>query len=163
MRNRYKNYLILVVFTALMILFFSCSHTGKERKDWLIDGSGYKAEIKTVNGRVEISNGLISRLFSIKPDGATIGFENLMNSKELLRAVKPEAVVSINGKTYKLGGLIGQPVNNYLSDEFISKLSPDTSSSFFLKDYQIGETQARFGWKKRNEWMPADLPWPWSL
>ena len=160
MRYRYKTHFTLLIITAFIILASSCSDAGNERKDWLIDGSGYKAEIKTVNGKIEISNGLVSRLFSIKPGGATIGFDNLMNGKELLRAVKPEAIITINGKPCKLGGLTGQPVNNYLSDEFISRLSPDSSSLFLLKDYQVGETKARFGWKKRTAWMPVDLPWP---
>ena len=146
--------------TTYIILMSSCSGKLEVRKDWLLDGSGYKATVTTIKNTVEISNGLITRRFTINPDGATIGFENLMTGKELLRAVKPEAVIALNGKPYRIGGLTGQPVKNYLSEEFISKLSADSSSSFVLKDFLSGETEARFAWKKRAEWMPADLSWP---
>ncbi len=155
-----ESFLAVAVFTAIMSIIASCIRKGELRKDWLLDGSAYKASVTSDKKTVVISNGLIARRFMTTPDGATIGFENLMSGKELLRAVKPETVVALNGRPYKIGGLTGQPVKNYLSEEFISKLSADSSSSFILKGFTSGETAARFAWKKRAEWMPADLPWP---
>lgn len=150
---------VILTFAGLPVLI-SCSNSGKNESDWLIDGSSFKTTIENKGGIVIISNGLISRSFSIKPDGATIGFENIMTGKQLIRAVKPEARLTIDGKQYNIGGLTGQPVNNYLALEWIENLKPDPQSPFALKDYKTGETEARFKWKKRLEWMPADLPWP---
>jgi hypothetical protein len=157
-----KSLLSIIVPLFLMFiasLINSC-RTDQQVKDWLIDGSAFKAAIEHDSSSVTLTNGLISRSFSTSPGGATIGFENIMAGKELLRAVKPEAVLGLNGKQYKVGGLSGQPVKNYLSKEFISTLREDTSSAFVYIDYKTGETEARFVWKKRLDWMPADLPWP---
>ena len=152
---------IRLVFAAVVsVCISSCNSPMESKPDWLIDGSQYSSEIRITGNRVEMANGLVSRIFSTKPDGATIGFENLMRGKELLRAVKPESVIRINGTVYKVGGLKGQPVNNYLSEQFINDLAADTSSLFYLKDFKTGATAERFPWKKRHEWMPSDLPWP---
>ena len=83
-----------------------------------------------------------------------------MTGNELIRAVKPEAVLTINGKTVKVGGLTGQPVKNYLTQEWIAGLKADSLSPLMLSGYKTGEITARFEWKKRPEWMPQDMPWP---
>ena len=90
-----------------------------QNADWLIDDSAYKAVVEENNGFVTISNGLVSRTFSLAPDGATTGFLNMMTGNELIRALKPEAVLTINSNEVKVGGLTGQPVKNYLAQEWI--------------------------------------------
>jgi len=130
------------------------------KADWLIDDSPFKAIVGEENGFVTISNGLVARTFSISPDGCTTGFLNMMTGNELLRGVKPEAELTINGDTLRVGGLTGQPVKNYLAREWISGLKADSLSPFKLSGYQTGEITARFEWKKRPEWMAKDMPWP---
>jgi hypothetical protein len=141
-------------------LVSSCSVKESSKSDWLIDGSSFKSKVKENSGFVTISNGLISRTFSLKPDGATTGFSNLMTGNELIRAVKPEAILTINGNSLKIGGLTGQPVNNFISSEWVAGLKADSLSMFILSGYKTGEITARFSWKKRPEWMPQDMPWP---
>jgi hypothetical protein len=148
-------------FGIIFLLFAgSCSKNGYQKSDWLIDCSGYKSVAEEKNGFVSISNGLISRTFSLYPDGATTGFLNLMTGNELIRAIKPEAVLTINGKTLKVGGLTGQPVKNYLAEEWVSGLISDSLSPLKLSGYVTGEITARFDWKKRAKWMATDMPWP---
>jgi len=143
-----------------LILLASCTNYSEVTKDWLIDPSGYKAVVKQEGERVILSNGLVSRTISLKPGGATVSFKNLVTGNELIRAVKPEATLMVNGQKLIVGGLSGQPVNNYLTDEWLSKMKADSSSSFIIKGFTTGEIEQRFGWKKRLEWMPKDLPWP---
>ena len=85
-----------------------------EKKDWLIDGSSYKTEanLSSDKKQIELTNGLLRRTFSLTPNGATIALDNLMTGQNELRAVRPEAVLVINGKEYPVGGLEGQPVHN---------------------------------------------------
>jgi hypothetical protein len=149
-----------IIFILVFLVNTFCTRNEPKIADWLIDGSQFKSEITEENGFVTISNKLISRTFSLSPDGATTSFSNLMAGTELLRAIKPEAIFSINGKKVSVGGLTGQPVKNYLAKEWISDLKADTSSPMKLTGYVVGNTVARFGWKKRPEWMPNDLPWP---
>ena len=144
----------------ILAMAAACSDFVNTKPDWLIDDSPYKAKVGAENGFVTISNGLVSRTFSLSPDGCTTGFLNMMTGNELIRAIKPEAELTINGDTLRVGGLTGQPVKNYLAREWISGLKADSLSPFKLEGYQAGEITARFEWKKRPEWMAKDLPWP---
>jgi hypothetical protein len=144
----------------ILIITTCCSNNKTSKTDWLIDGSSFKSSIIEKDGLVTISNGLISRSFTLKPDGATIDLTDLVTGKELLRAIKPEAVLTINNKNYSVGGLKGQAANNFLRKEWIADMKPDSLSPFRLSGYKTGEIHARFGWKKRPEWMAQDSPWP---
>jgi hypothetical protein len=156
-----REILLCTTFLIILLLGDSCSDSDKNAKpDWLINGSVYKAEIVEKNGSVTISNGLVSRSFSLSPDGATTAFTNLMTGNQLIRAIKPEAKISVDGKTLTVGGLKGQPVNNYLAEDWIAGLKPDSLSPFRLTGYKTGNIEQRFGWKKRPEWMAQDMPWP---
>jgi hypothetical protein len=148
------------IWIFILLASAGCAEIGSRNSDWLIDGSAFRAKTEEANGFVTLSNGLISRTFSLAPDGATTGFMNIMTGNELIRAVKPEAIVSINGIPVRVGGLTGQPVNNYLAKEWISGLKPDTLSSMKLAGYTTSDISARFEWKKRPEWMAQDMPWP---
>ena len=109
MRKSLSSIIVPLFLMFIAALINSC-RTDQQVKDWLIDGSTFKAAIEHDSSSVTLTNGLVSRSFSTSPGGATIGFENIMAGKELLRAVKPEAVLGLNGKQYKVGGLSGQPV-----------------------------------------------------
>ncbi|TKG94531.1 hypothetical protein EYV94_11315 [Puteibacter caeruleilacunae] len=131
-----------------------------ETNDWLVDPVEAKTKIyQTDEGYLVLSNGLVSRTFSTKPNGATIGLELLTNNEGFLRSVRPEAEVEINGIKFNIGGLIGQPIHNYLLPEWINEMKADPAA-FKLQDYSIEETKPRFKWKKRLEWMPKDMAWP---
>jgi hypothetical protein len=151
-----KAYPLIIVLLATAC----CARNNSQKTDWLIDGSSFKTEVKEINGFVTISNGLISRTFSLSPDGATTGFSNLMTGNELIRAIKPEAILTINCNPVRVGGLTGQPVKNYLTQEWIAGLKSDSLSQFKLAGYKTGSTFARFDWRKRPEWMAQDMPWP---
>src|SRR5512137_1303703 len=120
----------------ILLITASCTNNGLQKADWLIDAKSYKAAIEESNGFVTISNGLISRTFSLSPDGATTGFLNLMTGNELIRAIKPEAELTIDGKLLKIGGLTGQPVKNYLRENWITGLRADSLSPFLLSRYE---------------------------
>ena len=128
--------------------------------DWLIKQPDTKAQLfQTKDGKLVFGNGLVARTFSITPNVATVGLDLLANNESFLRSVRPEAEVKINGILLNIGGLTGQPIQNYLLPEWLANMDADPLS-FKLVDYAIGETKARFPWKKKSAWMPKDLPWP---
>ncbi len=132
----------------------------KVKEDWLVKEIDQKtAFYKTERNELVISNGLISRLFVIDRGGATIGLDNLMSGENLLRSVKPEAIVEINNIVLPVGGLLGQPIHNFLSEDWIPGLQ-ENPDAMKLKHFTTDSTKARFQWKKHLEWMPKDLPWP---
>jgi hypothetical protein len=127
--------------------------------DWLIDPAPFRAAISTNANSVALENGLVRRVFRLAPNAATITYDNLMTGESIMRSVRPEAHVELDGVQYDVGGLVGQPVHNYLDAGWVDKLQPD-SGAFRFTSFKTGKTQARFPWKKRTEWMPQDMPWP---
>lgn len=132
----------------------------KTNKDWLLN----QVKQPTIlyadeKGNLVLSNGLVSRTFSQKPNGATIGLEHLQTGESFLRSVRPEAEIQIDGINFEVGGLNGQPIHNYLLPEWLESMQVNPAS-FKLIHYKIDNVKERFAWKKREEWMPKDMPWP---
>ncbi|QTD38447.1 hypothetical protein JL193_03905 [Polaribacter batillariae] len=135
-----------------------------EKEDWLLNASSYKANVYQGERSDELvlSNGLLRRTFRIVPNAATVGFDNLANGESLLRGVKPEAIVKINGVTYEVGGLKGQPNYAFLKKEWIDKLKTSPSAMQYL-GYEVSEPKAPFKWKqvryyaKGAEWPPKGI------
>jgi hypothetical protein len=129
--------------------------------DWLLDPSPFKALVTPASDGQEVTldNGLIRRRIRLTPNAATIAYENLVTGESILRSVRPEARVQIDGVDYDVGGLAGQPVHNYLDAAWVEKLQAEPGA-FRFKSFKMGKTEERFAWKKRLEWMPQDMPWP---
>ena len=106
--------------------------------DWLINPSGYQAKAyRTPNSNeIALSNGLITRTFRVAPNGATVGFDNLMTNASVIRGVKPEALLTVGGIQFEVGGLRGQPNYAYLLSEWIGQLQPDPRA-FRLVGFEI--------------------------
>lgn len=118
-------------------------------KDWLIDNSGFKATVDHAeNGKdLILTNGLVKRVFRLQPNVACTAYENLSNGQQLLRAVKPEAVLVIDGKKYNVGGLYGQKEQAYLLPEWVDKFTA-TENDFRLKSHSVSEIKPNINWKK---------------
>ncbi|MBN2506596.1 MAG: alpha-galactosidase [Verrucomicrobia bacterium] len=129
--------------------------------DWLVDPVPFAATILTNTDRhtVELNNGLVRRVFRLQPNAATIAFDNLMTGAALLRSVRPEARVELNGVSHEVGGLAGQPIHNYLDASWLNRLKANPAA-FRCTGHHTGRTRARFAWKPRRQWMTQDMPWP---
>jgi hypothetical protein len=148
----------LALFAAAFLS--SCSHRPPAAsRDWLIDSTPFKADIRvSPDGRtLALENGLLRRELRIAPDAATVGLRNLVTGEALLRAVRPEAVLIIDGKKISVGGLLGQPDQAYLMDAWLAAMKPDPDA-FHYRSHEIGPTAAPFPYARRR-WS-ADLPWP---
>lgn len=128
--------------------------------DWLLDGSPFEADVYQGHDPNEIllSNGLIRRTFRLAPNAATIGLDNLMTGENILRGVKPEAEITINGVNYEVGGLKGQTNYAFLRPEEIDQLKADPSALQFT-DYEVSEPEAPFAWKQVRRHAP-NAAWP---
>lgn len=134
--------------------------TLRSKTDWLITSNAQKSAIyKTQEGHMVLSNGLVSRTFTINPNGATIALDNLITNEALVRAVSPEAVIWVNGHEINVGGLTGQPIANYLLPEWISEMKADPYS-LKLVSYYSSPIRERFEWNRRTEWSSQQMPWP---
>lgn len=126
--------------------------------DWLVTPVETKTGIfRSGPKEITMTNGLVSRTWRVAPNGATVGFNNLMTGEAILRGVKPEAQVTLDGKPYNVGGLNGQPNYAYLRPEWIDAMTAD-AGAFQLTSFEVGKTKERFAWKRVRH--AADLPWP---
>ena len=129
--------------------------------DWLIDPSPFRAAIVT-NAAVDeiaLENGLVRRVFKLSPDAATVALDNLMTGEAILRSVRPEARVELDGKKFDVGGLIGQPVHNYFNPAWLAQMQADPKT-FHFAGLKTSLTEPRFPWLKRSEWLSQTAPWP---
>ncbi len=128
-------------------------------EDWLITRVQTPVTIERPGDGKDLvmNNGLISRTFRLQPNAATVAYDNLMTNQSMLRGVKPEARLKIEGITFDIGGLKGQPNYAYLLPEWLDDLSADPQAFQFV-NYTLGKTKARFAWKRVRH--SADLPWP---
>ncbi len=131
------------------------------RADWLVNPAPFKAQIRfdTAKHELTLENGLTRRTFRLAPNAATIDYSSLVTGEQLLRATGPEARVTLNGTEYAVGGLEGQPAQNYLKAEWIDDLRADPAAYRFA-EWKEEPMTARFPWQKRTAWLSRDWPWP---
>jgi hypothetical protein len=127
--------------------------------DWLIEPCNRRSAVLRDEffPQIVMTNGLISRSFRLLPNAATVGFDNLVTGSAILRGVKPEAILELDGTKHAVGGLVGQVAYAYLRPEWIAALKTDPAA-FQFAGFEVGATRARFAWKRKP--YSAGLPWP---
>ncbi|MGL5563633.1 MAG: NPCBM/NEW2 domain-containing protein [Tannerellaceae bacterium] len=116
--------------------------------DWLLNSDHAKANVYSANNGKDIvlSNGLISRVFRITPNLATIDLLNHMDNQSLIRAVSNEGVLKIDGKVYPLGGLKGQKEYGYTRYNWVDDMTVDPQS-FRVVDFKVQDFVPQMKWK----------------
>jgi len=120
----------------------------KRPVDWLINPADGKAGIfQSSDGKdIILYNGLVERIFRIKPDVVCTSFINLSTGQQLLRAVKPEARLTLNGIPYNVGGLSGQKENAYLLPGWINSFKTSDCSFHYVK-HSVEKIKPYLNWK----------------
>lgn len=119
-------------------------------KDWLVTVPTQKAAVIINGNDITLNNGLVKRAFVIAPNVACVDYSNLTNGQQLLRAVKPEAKITIDDKEYNVGGLIGQTELAYLLPQWLDKMQAGKEDFQFVK-YSVSDIQPFINWKC-NTW-----------
>ena len=139
---------------------FAGTETEPANEDYLVrEVSGPAQVFRSSDGReLVLDNGLLRRTWRLAPNGACVGFENLMTGNAMLRSVRPEARVTIDGIVHDIGGLTGQPNHAYLTPEWLDSMQADPQA-FQLVDFQIGVPTEPFAWQKKRHAAP-NVVWP---
>jgi len=143
-----------------MVLFIAGAAYGKAiEADWLVTQIKQPVKIeKRLDGReIVLSNGLISRTFRLTPNAATVAYDNLMKGESIIRGVKPEAIVELDGQKYEVGGLQGQVEYAYLLPEWIDSLSSNPDA-FVFKSFDVSKIEKRFEWNRKR--YSSSTNWP---
>ncbi|WP_419698948.1 alpha-galactosidase [Mucilaginibacter sp. NFX135] len=150
--NNHLKYAFAVVMMFLVLTWsrVPVNAQTKPQTDWLLNPTAYKAVIKaTASGKeIVLNNGLVKRTFRLSSNLVCTDYTNLINGQQLLRSVKPEARLTINGKTYNVGGLVGQKENAYLLPEWIDHFSAGIND-FQFKRFEIKMLASRLNWKSK--------------
>lgn len=137
--------------------------TGAEAKplaaDWLVTPISRPAGVYRTDHANEIAldNGLIRRVWRIEPDAATVACDNLITGETMLRGVKPEARLTLDGQEFAVGGLLGQPDYAYLRRDWIDGMTADPAA-FHYVGFTTGKTEPRFPWKQAR--YAGNKTWP---
>ncbi|MBD3352897.1 MAG: alpha-galactosidase, partial [Candidatus Lokiarchaeota archaeon] len=136
------------------------------RNEWLIDPHGSDVNRAVVTKgqhkhEIVLTNKLLSRIFLIKPNCTTINYRNEITTESIIRGIKPEASVEIDGKEYAIGGLKGQNEYAYFRPKWIDKLVK-SENTFELYDFEVEQIKERFKWKKvrwclNRQWPPKGI------
>lgn len=147
------------VVTWIVLFVTGAVAAGSKTPDWLVTRvtTPVTAVADNKGEDLVLSNGLIRRTFRLGPNAATIAYDNLMTGDSILRGVKPEAIVEINGRTFNVGGLLGQVDYAYLRPEWVDSFTADPNALQFA-GYEVGRTEARLAWNRKR--YSEDLPWP---
>lgn len=129
--------------------------------DWLVEPTARTAGVFRTErpGELVLDNGLVRRTFLIEPNLACVELRQLQNGESLLRAIRPECQIRINDLNYDVGGLVGQPLGNFLRTEWYPQLKNDPAT-FQFADFSVRPIEPRFAWKQRPAWMANDVAWP---
>lgn len=143
----------------------ACLAVAAPHPDWLIRPVKTPASVKLDQARhiVTLSNGLISREILLAPNAATVSFECLSTREQFVRAVGPEATITVDGTQVAIGGLTGQPDQAFLLPQWYSQLKALPNSLQFT-GYDVGKIETPFAWEtarqSQGKWGGAGLPWP---
>ena len=116
-----------------------------QQNDWLVQPFRQPASVEEADNQLILSNGLIRRAFVTSPNFATVDYTNQNSDTSLLRGVKPEAVIVLNGEEFEVGGLKGQPDYAYLDPDWIADLT-SAPNAFRFREYWVGEIESRYPW-----------------
>lgn len=127
--------------------------------DWLIGPVEARARIEKhrKTGELKLTNGLVSRTLRLAPNGATVGYRNEMTNAAVLRGVKPEAVLTLDGQRIEIGGLKGQPDYAYLDPAWLDAMT-SAPEAFTLAGYEESVPEAPYPWQPKRHSPTA--PWP---
>lgn len=135
----------------------------RQDADWLIvpvEASCQLQVKESIDHKIaefQLNNGLVSRSFYVSDNLACVGYKNLSNQAEYIRAVKPEARVMIDSVWYDVGGLKGQPEQSYLLESWLPEMEAD-DQAFELVSVETTAPLERYPWKQKFNAVSTDWP-----
>jgi len=121
-------------------------------EDWLVKPINTKANVyqRDKEGDVVLYNGLVRRSFKVSPNFACYDFQNMATGQQLLRAIRPEAKLIIDGKEYNVGGVFGQQEKAYLQQVWMKDFKAG-AADFIFAGYTVTDIKPYINWK-RTTW-----------
>ncbi|MCC6409786.1 MAG: alpha-galactosidase [Planctomycetes bacterium] len=129
--------------------------------DWLLATEPAATRVgRSADGReLVLANGLVALTWRVEPGVARVAFDELSSRRSLLRAVEPEARVTIDGVPHDVGGLVAGAEQDraFLRVSDRERLAVDPAA-LACEALTIGKPVAPFGWKRVRH--AEERPWP---
>lgn len=136
--------------------------------DWLVSPPTTPVTLREWSSEagagVMLSNGLISRKFAVDETAGSWATYDFVSHLEdfgdasLLRAFSPEAVVTLDGVAYRIGGLkANESQSAYLNRSAAAEPDP---AAFRYVTHSTSAPTAPFSWKPGSRGSPSDVAWP---
>ena len=127
------------------------SYEVKTPGDWLIKKPSEKAALYISSDKRDLVlfNGLIRRSFRISPNIACFDLYNYSSKQQLIRAIRPEAIITINQKKYEVGGLHGQREKAYLLKDWLNDFSSN-ENDLHCVSVKVGKITPHIKWNKQT-------------
>jgi hypothetical protein len=151
---------LLPLVLVLLILPSFASGWVSQQGDWLVSTSPPKptAVDASVPGRLTLGNGLLARSFALAPCFGTVELMRTDVQQTFLRGMSPEAVVSINGTTFNVGGCVSAQSNPQQFDP--SKPLTQDPLAWSFVSYSTSAPVAAYPWSPSQRYAPSTAVWP---
>lgn len=128
-------------------------------QDWLLQPFPAKstASLSADGKKLTISNGLIAREIQLSPNASSVSFKHLQTGEQFIRSVRPEARLTLNGRTYQVGGLYGQPEHAYFLETWADALRSHPEDFQYVR-YETKPIKPHFDWKPTTWVGNPELP-----
>lgn len=115
--------------------------------------------LKETSNTLTLSNGLITRQFTLSPAFGTIDYRSELKQRSILRTITKEASVTLDGVVYSVGGLqINSDTHAYLNRTMLN-LTADPNA-FQYVNHSYGPPKAPFHWEPGLRHSPLTSRWP---
>lgn len=129
-------------------------------KDWLISDFNVSTTFeKNEDDTMTLSNGLISRTFLTEPGFTTVDYYSYEKKTSILRALSPEAIISLDGVIYNVGNIKTSMTRAYLNRTELAETIEADPDSFQYYKHDLRSIEAPFPYKPMRG-APKDLAWP---
>lgn len=139
-----------------------------QSSDWLVNFRGDAVASVTATSilgpnnstysGLRLSNGLIKRTFTLSPCFATVDLTLQPSRTQFIRALSPEASLSLNGVDVNVGGCITDAHPEFF-DPAVNSLSPDPTALSFV-NYEVVPIVAPFNYVPGERHSSSNVSWP---
>ena len=130
--------------------------------DWLLaNGNVSKPTTLLIHKErheIELTNGLVSKRFLLKPDFVMTDFYSHEIQMSILRAVNPEAQIILDNVLFDIGGVLNGMQRAYFNRSSFINIHQNPKA-FHYNSFQINKPVAPFPYKPRRG-CPKDITWP---
>jgi hypothetical protein len=167
---------LLLLLPALLLALFAAPAASvalappgvAQSADWLVNyqaiakASAVETTIPAPGGAtrpaLRLSNGLLTRTFSLSPCFATVDLTLAPSRTQFVRALSPEATLSLNGTNVTVGGCVTDAHPEFF-DPAANSLSPDPTSLTFTR-WELLPVLAPFKYVPGERHSDSSVPWP---